>query len=106
MLKPEIYSGAGVPQGFADMFGYGAPFAKVVAIAMFFTVMLSVMTAMSGSSRTLFQGGQDGWLPQYLSHLNDHKVPTDAMGTDLIFNLFLQLHDLQLPQPQRRLDPP
>ncbi|HJW76052.1 MAG TPA: APC family permease [Thermoleophilia bacterium] len=91
MLKPEIYSGAGVPQGFADMFGYGATFAKVVTIAMFFTVMLSVMTAMSGSSRTLFQGGQDGWLPKYLSHLNDHKVPTYAMWTDLVFNLFLLL---------------
>jgi amino acid transporter len=91
MLKPDIYSGAGVPQGFADMLGVGATATKVIAVAMFFTVMLSVMTAMSGSSRTLFQGGQDGWLPKYLSHLNDHKVPTYAMWTDLIFNLFLLL---------------
>jgi len=91
MLKPEIYSGAGVPQGFADMFNAGATFTKFCAVAMFFTVMLSVMTAMSGSSRTLFQGGQDGWLPKYLAHLNNHKVPTYAMWTDLIFNLFLLL---------------
>ncbi len=41
MLKPEMYSGAGVPQGFADMFDVGATFTKVVTVAMFFTVMLS-----------------------------------------------------------------
>ncbi len=91
MLKPEIYSGAGVPEGFAAMFNAGAAFTKFCAVAMFFTVLLSVMTAMSGSSRTLFQGGQDGWLPKYLAHLNEHKVPTWAMWTDLIFNLFLLL---------------
>ena len=45
--------------------------------------------AMAGSSRTLYQGGVDGWLPKYLGHVNEHGAPTRAMWTDLIFNLGL-----------------
>ena len=45
------------------------------------------MTAMAGSSRTLYQGSVDGWLPRYLSHVNEHGAPTRAMWTDLVFNL-------------------
>src|SRR5699024_2282693 len=31
----------------------------------------------------------DGWLPKYLSHVNQHGAPTRAMWTDLSFNLIL-----------------
>jgi len=31
----------------------------------------------------------DGWLPRYLSHVNQHGAPTHAMWTDLGFNLIL-----------------
>ncbi len=47
------------------------------------------MTAMAGSSRTLYQGSVDGWLPRYLSHVNEHGAPTRAMWTDLVFNLIV-----------------
>src|SRR5215813_14825032 len=47
------------------------------------------MKAMAGSSRTLYQGSVDGWLPRYLSHVNEHGAPTRAMWTDLCFNLIL-----------------
>jgi amino acid permease len=50
-------------------------------------LMLAIMTAMAGSSRTLYQGSVDGWLPRYLSHVNEHGAPTRAMWTDLIVNL-------------------
>ena len=52
-------------------------------------VVLSIVTGMAGASRTLYQSSVEGWLPKYLSHLNSHGVPTKAMWTDLIFNLFL-----------------
>jgi amino acid transporter len=42
-----------------------------------------------GSSRTLYQASVDGWLPRYLSHVNEHGSPTRAMWTDLGFNLIL-----------------
>src|SRR3546814_20293675 len=49
------------------------------------------MTAMAGSSRTLYQGSVDGWLPRYLSHVNENGAPTRAMWTDLSFNPILLL---------------
>ena len=56
---------------------------------MILALLLAIMTAMAGSSRTLYQGSVDGWLPKYLSHVNDHGAPTRAMWTDLVFNLLL-----------------
>lgn len=91
MLAPGINSGAGVGSALAGMLHGGAAVTKVFVVLLIFTLILAIMTAMSGSSRTLFQGGQDGWLPKYLSHLNKHKVPTYAMWTDLILNLILLL---------------
>jgi amino acid transporter len=58
------------------------------------SVCLVIMTAMAGSSRTLYQGSHDGWLPKYLSKLNGHGAPVAAMWTDLCFNtLLLMLSD-------------
>jgi amino acid transporter len=91
MLAPGINSGAGVGMALAGMLHAGPVVTKVVIILLFFTLLLAIMTAMSGSSRTLFQGGEDGWMPKYLSHLNEHKVPTYAMWTDLGVNLVLLL---------------
>ena len=91
MLAPDIYSGAGIGAALASMVGAGAFLTKVIVVLLVFTLLLAIMTAMSGSSRTIFQGGQDGWLPKYLSHLNKHHVPTYAMWTDLTFNLILLL---------------
>jgi amino acid transporter len=69
----------------------GTVVTKIFVVLLIFTLILAIMTAMSGSSRTLFQGGQDGLMPKYLSHLNEHKVPTYAMWTDLALNLVLLL---------------
>jgi len=46
---------------------------------------------MAGSSRTLYQGSVDGWLPKYLSKVNHHGAPVSAMWTDLGFNIVLLL---------------
>jgi amino acid transporter len=54
-------------------------------------LLLSIMTSMAGSSRTLYQASVDGWLPKYLSKVNEHGAPTPAMWTDLCFNLLLLL---------------
>ena len=54
-------------------------------------LVLSLMTSMAGSSRTLYQASVDGWLPKYLSRLNAHGAPTNAMLTNLGFNLLLLL---------------
>ena len=67
MLAPDIDDGTGVGKAMAGMVGGGAIIETFVAILMIFALMLSIMTAMAGSSRTLYQGSVDGWLPRYLS---------------------------------------
>jgi amino acid transporter len=89
MLAPDIYSGMGVGKAMAGMLGGGPFIETVVAILLIFALMLTIMTAMAGSSRTLYQASVDGWLPRYLSHVNEQGAPTRAMWTDLCFNLIL-----------------
>ena len=89
MLAPDIYSGMGVGKAMAGMLGGGAFIETFVAILLVFALMLTIMTAMAGSSRTLYQASVDGWLPRYLSHVNEQGAPTRAMWTDLTFNLIL-----------------
>lgn len=89
MLAPEIYSGMGVGAALSDMAGGGKVIGNVMVIMMVLALLLSIMTSMAGSSRTLYQASVDGWLPKYLSHVNEHGAPTRAMWTDLCFNLIL-----------------
>lgn len=91
MMKPSIVSGEGVGVALASMVNAG-PFAtKLIVAILTFTLLLGILTAMAGSSRTLYEGGRDGWMPKYLSHLNKHGIPTYAMWTDLAFNAMLLL---------------
>jgi len=89
MLAPEVYSGMGVARVMSHMVGGGEVVANVLVVMLVLAVLLSIMTSMAGSSRTLYQASVDGWLPRYLSHVNEHGAPTRAMWTDLGFNLIL-----------------
>lgn len=89
MLATPIVDGSGVASAMADMVGGGAVIHDLMVLLMIVALMLSIMTAMAGSSRTLYQGSVDGWLPKYLSHVNHHGAPTRAMWTDLIANLIV-----------------
>jgi amino acid transporter len=89
MLAPDIYSGMGVAAALSSMLGGGKVIAGILVIMLVLALLLSIMTSMAGSSRTLYQASVDGWLPKYLSHVNEHGAPTPAMWTDLCFNLIL-----------------
>ncbi len=89
MLDGGIVAGTGVGGAMADMVGGGAMIHGIMEMLMILALLLAIMTAMAGSSRTLYQGSVDGWLPRYLSHVNSHGAPTRAMWTDLGFNLIL-----------------
>jgi amino acid transporter len=89
MIAPGVVDGTGVASVMADMVGGGAFAHGLLVLLMVLALLLSTMTAMAGSSRTLYQGSVDGWLPRYLSHVNSHGAPTRAMWTDLSFNLVL-----------------
>ena len=87
MIAPSIADGSGVAAALAHMVGGGPIVENALVMLMILALILSIMTAMAGSSRTLYQGSVDGWLPRYLSHVNEHGAPTRAMWTDLLFNL-------------------
>lgn len=89
MLAPGIYNGDGVGAAMADMVGAGPVIGNVIVVMLILALLLVVMTAMAGSSRTLYQGSIDGWLPKYLSKVNHHGAPVSAMWTDLGFNMLL-----------------
>ncbi len=91
ILSPDIYSGMGVAHAMAHMLGAGALVEHVLMAMLVLALVLSIMTSMAGSSRTLYQASVDGWLPKYLSHVNANGAPTPAMWTDLGFNLILLL---------------
>ncbi len=89
MLAAPIVDGSGVAAAMAKMVGGTGFLVNIMVMMMILALMLSIMTAMAGSSRTLYQGSVDGWLPRFLDHVNSHGAPTHAMWTDLIFNLGL-----------------
>jgi amino acid transporter len=91
VLEPGIVDGTGVAAAMAGIIGGGSFVFALLVIMMLLALILAIMTAMAGSSRTLYQGGVDGWLPRYLSHVNTNGAPTRAMWTDLGFNLILLL---------------
>lgn len=91
MTEPGILDGSGVAKAMAGMIQAGAFVANLIVLMLIFALLLAIMTSMAGSARTLYQASVDGWLPKYLSKVNKHGAPTNAMWTDLTFNLILLL---------------
>jgi amino acid transporter len=83
-----IVDGTGVGEAMGNMIGGGPVFTQIFVILMIMALFLAIMTAMAGSSRTLYQGSRDGWLPKYLG-TNSHGAPRNAMWTDFAFNVIL-----------------
>jgi amino acid transporter len=91
LVEPRIAAGTGVASAMAEMVGGGAVIRNVLVVMLVLALLMAIMTSMAGSSRTLYQGSLDGWLPRYLSKANQYGAPTRAMWTDLSFNLILLL---------------
>lgn len=89
MLAPGIVDGTGVGEALGNMIGGGPVVTQIFVILMILGLFMAIMTAMAGSSRTLYQGSRDGWLPKYLGTVNKHGAPRRAMWTDVAFNVFL-----------------
>lgn len=89
MLAANIYKGTGVASALSSIVGGGMIVAYIMVILLILTLLLAIMTSMSGSSRTLYQASVDGFLPRYLSRVNENGSPARAMWTDLAYNLVL-----------------
>jgi amino acid transporter len=89
MLAAGIVDGTGIGEALGQMISDNPLVTHVFVILMIMALFLAIMTAMAGSSRTLYQGSRDGWLPKYLGAVNSHGAPRNAMWTDFAFNVFL-----------------
>ena len=72
----------------SDTFGAGDDIVIALLIVAF---ILIINTAILGSARTLFQASVDGYTIGGLTKLNKNRVPTRAMGFDVVVNLFLMM---------------
>jgi amino acid transporter len=89
MLATGIVDGTGIGEALGNMVGGGQVVTQIFVILMIMALFMAIMTALAGSSRTLYQGSRDGWLPKYLGTVNEKGVPSRAMWTDFAFNVFL-----------------
>ena len=89
MLATGIVDGTGIAEVLGGMLGSNKIIIQIFVVLMILALFLAIMTAMAGSSRTLYQGSRDGWLPKYLSKVNENGAPTGAMWTDFGFNVIL-----------------
>ncbi|MEY4696441.1 MAG: hypothetical protein RIT14_869 [Pseudomonadota bacterium] len=89
MLATGIVDGTGIAAALGGMLGSSNLVIQIFVILMIMALFLAIMTAMAGSSRTLYQGSRDGWLPKYLSRVNKNGAPVGAMWTDFGFNVIL-----------------
>ncbi|MBC2835819.1 APC family permease [Paragemmobacter straminiformis] len=89
MLATGIVDGTGIAEALGGMLGSNKIVIQIFVVLMILALFLAIMTAMAGSSRTLYQGSRDGWLPKYLSKVNKNGAPTGAMWTDFGFNVIL-----------------
>jgi amino acid transporter len=69
---------------FADhIFGNAGWVKYIIGIPLIFALLLSVLNAIMGVARSLFQASEDALLPRFFMHQNKHHVPDRAM----IFNV-------------------
>jgi amino acid transporter len=68
---------------FGNIGGYVTMFAMMAGI------LLALNQATNGGGRALYQMAEDGLLLKQFAAVNKYKVPSVAMGYDVIFNVFL-----------------
>ncbi|MCP6330316.1 APC family permease, partial [Klebsiella pneumoniae] len=64
MTAPGIVDGSGVAAVMAAMVGGSGFIGNIIIVMLVLALLLGVSTSMAGSSRTLYQGSLDGWLPR------------------------------------------
>jgi amino acid transporter len=63
----------------------------VIGVPLVVALLLSVLNAIMGCARSLYQAAADGVLPRWFGHLNRHKVPDRAMAFNIVCSLIVLL---------------
>lgn len=66
------------------IFGQGSWVQWVVGIPLIAALLLSVLNAIMGVGRSLYQASEDGQLPKWFGKVNTHDVPARSMGFNVI----------------------
>jgi amino acid transporter len=77
---------------FADhIFGSAGWVKYIIGVPLVFALLLSVLNAIMGVGRSLFQASEDRMLPRWFAHKNQHHVPDRAMFFNLICSMIVAL---------------
>jgi amino acid transporter len=77
---------------FADhIFGTGGFVRYLIGIPLIFALLLSVLNAIMGVARSLFQAAEDRLLPKFFEHQNKHHVPDRAMAFNVVCAILVSL---------------
>ncbi len=85
---PYIGDGYQLFNGYVDaIFGSSDFWRWFVGLAVILALLLSVLNAVMGASRGLYQNSHDGILPKAFGWVNKHGAPSFAMGFSLLFSI-------------------
>jgi len=73
----------------AKLFGNSEIWRWVVGIMLIIALLLTVLNAIMGCSRGLYQNAHDGLLPRFFGKTNRHGVPSTAMFFSLVCSIFV-----------------
>ena len=73
------------------IFGNAAWVKYVIGIPLIFALLLSVLNAIMGVARSLFQASEDRLLPRFFEHKNKYHVPDRAMAFNVVCALIVSL---------------
>jgi amino acid transporter len=73
------------------IFGQGSWVEWFIGIPLIAALALSVLNAIMGCGRSLYQAAEDGLLPRFFQHRNRHGVPDYAMGFNVVCSMILVL---------------
>ena len=77
---------------FADhIFGSVGWVKYLIGVPLVFALLLSVLNAIMGVGRSLFQAAEDRMLPRWFAHKNKHHVPDRAMFFNLVCSMIVAL---------------
>jgi amino acid transporter len=74
------------------IFNTGGQFLNwVIALMLIVALALSALNAIMGCGRSLHQMSVDGQFPRFFQRINEHGVPSRAMGFNVVCSLFVVL---------------
>ncbi len=73
------------------LFGHGSWIKWFIGLPLVLALLLSVLNAIMGVGRSLYQASQDGVLPRWFGRVNAHGVPARAMAFNVVVSMIVVL---------------